>query len=300
MSDYGDPDLEIVAPLPPVPSGPPPIDPQWPPAGNGRGPLFAFGATLVVVSLIIGFSVATLVLNARDDASQSASGAPSPTVPATVVPGTTTPTTTPGPATAPDRNESSLGSLILRQSDVPAADTVQLLDHGADLTIATLDLCNGTFVSEAERTARRQVELIDDQGAVQISTEAVLYRAPANGAQAFNELRSVAAHCPATAVTSPVGEGTAITRFRAAPDGSWARTPAVERVAYDFDTTDVATGATSHSIAVYLHRGRALMGVYFAQPDGAQVPVAGKTTVAGIVGVFEARLARLPASVVNG
>jgi hypothetical protein len=216
------------------------------------------------------------------------------------VPGATTPTTTPGPTVPPDPDESALGSLILRQTDVPAGNTVALLDHGADLTVATLDLCNGTFPSEAKRTARRQVVLADEQDTLQISTEAVLYGAPAGGVQAFGELRSVAAKCPPTPVISPVGEGTAITRLRAAPDGSWARTPTVERLAYDFDTTSAATGATSHSVAVYLRRGRALMGVYFDEPDGAQVPVAGKTTIAGIVGVFEARLAHLPASVVNG
>jgi hypothetical protein len=303
VSDYADPDLETVAPLPP---GPPPVDPQWPPAANGRGPLFAFGAALVAVSLIIGFGVATLVLNARDNGvSQSASPFPSPTVPATpapgaTAPGATTPTTSPGPTVPPDPDESALGSLILRQSDVPASDTVALLDHGADLTVPTLDLCYGTFSIEAKRTARRQVALFDDQQTEQISTEAVLYGAPENGTQAFAELRSVAAHCPATPVTSPVGEGTAITRFRAAPDGSWPRTPSVERLAYDFDTTDSATGTPTHSIAVYLRRGRALMGVYFAEPDGAQVAVEGKTTIAGIVSVFEARMAKLPASVVNG
>ena len=41
------------------------------------------------------------------------------------------------------------------------------------------------------------------------------------------------------------------------------------------------------------------MGVYFDQPAGRQISVAGQTTVAGIVGVFEARLAKLPAAVVN-
>jgi len=56
---------------------------------------------------------------------------------------------------------------------------------------------------------------------------------------------------------------------------------------------------TSHSIAVYLQRGRALVGVYFFEPDGPQAPVAGQTTVAGIVGVFAGRLAALPASVIS-
>ncbi len=307
MSDDADPDLETVAPLPLPPSN---TDARWPPQTGGRGPLVAFGAAVVVVSLIIGFGVATIVLNARDDGAQAGS-APGGSVPATLIPGATTPTTSPatlapGTTTGPtiptpvDPDESALGSLILRQSDVPASDSVALLDHGADLTVATLDLCNGTFASEAKRTARRQVALIDDQSTLRMSTEAVLYADPSVGTEAFSELRSVAEHCPATAVTSPVGEGTARTKFRAAPDGSWARTPSVERLAYDFDTTDSATGTPAHSIAVYLRRGRALMGVYFAQPDGTQDAVDGQTTVAGIVAVFEARMARLPASVVNG
>ena len=132
-----------------------------------------------------------------------------------------------------------------------------------------------------------------------LSTEAVLYGTPAGAAQAFAELQRVAAACPSTPVVSPVGEPTTITRFNAPPDGSWPQTPTVNRLAYDFVTTD-NTGQTGHFLAVYLQRGRALVGVYFSQPDQPQPAVAGQTTISGIVGVFADRLAKLPANVVGG
>jgi hypothetical protein len=133
-----------------------------------------------------------------------------------------------------------------------------------------------------------------------MSTEAVLYGAPAGGVQAFQELQSVTAHCPSTPVVSPVGEQTATTTFRPAPDRTWPKTPTVDRLAYDFVTTYAATGAASHSMAIYLRRGRALIGLYFMQPDDPQVAVAGRTTISGIVAVFEARLANAPAEIIGG
>jgi hypothetical protein len=133
-----------------------------------------------------------------------------------------------------------------------------------------------------------------------MSTEAILYRAPANGVQAFNELQSVTAHCPSTPVASPVGERTATTTFRAAPDRTWPKTPTVDRLAYDFVTIDTSTGGASHSMAVYLRRGRALVGLYFTQPDDPQVAVAGRTTIAAIVALFESRLAHVPAEAIGG
>jgi hypothetical protein len=312
VSEYGDPDLETIAPLPPIApdsgAGTPP-----PPPRSGRGPAAAVVAALVVVSLVIGFGVATVVLNARDKSSDNASATPVIPIPVTpsptltpgstlfpVVPGTTPGSTTPGTTLPPDPDDGALTGLILHQADVHTTDSVALLPNGADLTVATLDLCNGTFPSEAQRTARRQVAQVTAQSEVVLSTEAILYRAPATGTQAFRELKAVAANCPSSPVISPVGEDTATTTFHAAPDRSWPRTASVDRLAFDFTTVDATTGDSSHSIAVYLRRGRALMGVYFDQPDGAQDAVAGQTTVAGIVGVFEARMAKLPANVVNG
>jgi hypothetical protein len=276
VTDYGDPDLETITP-PSPPAYPAPLPASLPEVQlepNGRGALFGLVAALVIVSLVVGFGTATFVLNARDSSPKQA-----------VV-------------TLPD--DTVLGGLIVQQRDVPAGYTVSLLLHGAELTVATLDLCNGRFSSEAQRVARRQVALLDRAQLVHMSTEAILYRAPSVGAQAFRELRSVAAHCPPTPVKSPVGEPTVTTRFRPAPDGTWPRTPTVERLAYDFVTTDATTGGTSHSMAIYLRRGKALIGLYFAQPDDPQIAVAGRTTVAGIVGLFEARLAKVPAELIGG
>jgi hypothetical protein len=131
-----------------------------------------------------------------------------------------------------------------------------------------------------------------------LSTEAVTYKRVAGGTQAFAELRKVRAACPHRPVASPVGGETAETAFRPPPDRTWPRTRSVERLAYAFNTT--AAGSTSPSIAVYLRRGRVLMGLYFPQPNGAQPSVAGKTSIEAIVGLFEARMARLPAKVVSG
>jgi hypothetical protein len=65
-------------------------------------------------------------------------------------------------------------------------------------------------------------------------------------------------------------------------------------------TTADASGQPQHSIAVYLRRGRVLLGVYVPDPDAPQVAVAGQPSIPGIVNVFATRLAQLPASVVNG
>jgi hypothetical protein len=289
VTEYADPDLETVAPLPPLPPAPT-AEPSVGP--SGRGPVVSVVAALVVVSLVVGFGVATLVLNARDTGSPVAAG-PAPTTPPST-PGATAPATT-APRVPADPNENVLGSLILRQSEVPTTDTVQLLQHGADLTIATLDLCNGTYPSEVLRTARRQVALTDAGSLLQMSTEAVLYRDVKAGEQAFGELQSVAAACPSTPVVSPANEDTATTVFRPAPDKKWVRTPSVERLAYDFVATSASTGLPQHSVAVYLRRGRALIGLYFSNPDAPQHRVAGRSTIAGIVGLFESRLAAVPA-----
>ena len=288
MTDYADPDLDVdpdsdLETIPPVPLAPTP-DESGTRSASERGPIIAIAAAIVVVSLVVGFAITTLVLNARDHPRTEVSAGPAPTIPA-------------GPV---DPDEAVLGGLILRQSDVKAPATVRLLDHGADRTVATLDLCNGTFASEAQRTARRQVALLDSATALRMSTEAVLYGRAAGGAQAFSELKSVVAKCPATPVVSPVGEDTATTTFRAAPDAAWPHTPTVDRLAYDFVTINAASGESSHSVAVYLRRGRVLMGVYFAQPDGAQTAVDGRTTIPGIVALLEARMAKISDRVAAG
>jgi hypothetical protein len=183
---------------------------------------------------------------------------------------------------------------------VASGVSVQLLPGGNEVSgQPTLDLCNATFPSESLRTARLQVAAVNGLGDAQLSTEAVLYPNTAATAQAFSELKAAAAKCPSGPVPSPAGEPTVTTHFNPAPDPGWPSVAGVERLAYDFVTTD-ESGQTQHSVAVYLRRGRVLMGVYFPRPDGAQSAVHGQTSIAGIVSVFATRMAQVPAAAVNG
>jgi hypothetical protein len=187
----------------------------------------------------------------------------------------------------------SLAALILEPRDATSAVSVQLLPGGTQVQgQTTLDLCNGSFPSEALRTGRVQDVAVDGAGQPVLSTEAVEYRGADATSQAFRELKAAAAACPATPVVSPVGEPTVTTKFEQAPDASWPTTPSVERLAFSFTTTD-DSGRSVHSIAVYLRRANFLLGLYFNQPDVAQPAIEGRTTVAGIVANFERRLARL-------
>jgi len=282
-----------------IPSQPPPGDKAasqvWPPPGDAstgstappppRGPAARWGVILVVLAVLFGGGIAigrwALGSNTATAGGHSA----------------TSRTTTP-PRVDPDT--SVLSNLVLQQPDVGSTVNVQLIPNGDQVRgQTTLDLCNGTFPSEALRTARLQVAAVNGQGNAVLSTEAVLYSQPGDTAQAFSELRTVAARCPNSPVVSPVGEPAVTTHFSAAPDAAWPQVPTVERLAYSFTAT-AQSGQAQRSVAVYLRRGRALMGVYFPQPDGPQPTINGQTTIPGIVNVFATRLAALPASAVNG
>ncbi len=257
--------------------------------------------TVVVVLLLVGglgFAIGWVATpDDSNSASSAASEGPAPSGGTTPNQGTPPSTTTPPASTDP--SASALRNLGLRQSDVGTTVSVVLIPRGNSVTnAATLDLCNATYPSEAERQARLQVVAIDAQTDVALSTESVLYSNAAATEQAFTELDKAAAECPSTPVASPTDEDTSTTKFNAAPDSAWPQVAGVERRAFDFTTTD-DTGQAQRSVAVYLRRGRALMGIYFPRPDAAQTPVAGQTTIAGIVNVFAERLAELPDSVVN-
>ena len=271
---------------PPVTSRPSaPTVPTYPPIRNPRGPrIAAIVASLVALVLVAG-AIGYVIEASTENHSSGVARRPSTTVPGPTVP-------------APDAaDRAALSGLVVNQADVGPDRVVVLIPNGNRTTQPTLDLCNGTYASETLRVARLQVAEVDNAGNALLSTEAVTYRNAAATASAFAELRRVVAACPRTPVTSPVGEDTAATVFKAAPDGGWPRTPSVERQAYSFTTTSGAT--TSASIAVYLRRGRVLLGLYFPKPNGAQSAVGGKTSVEDIVGVFEARMARMPAEVVG-
>jgi hypothetical protein len=207
---------------------------------------------------------------------------------------------TPSPSAPSSRDPSAslLAGLVVTDADVAPALTVVGLQGGNGLSQPTLDLCNGTFPSEAMRTARLQVAAVDRQGDTALSTEAVLYSSGAGTAAAFSELKATAASCPAGPVDSPVGQPTITTHFGPAPDTGWPQVPSVERLAFAFDTTNDA-GETGHSVAVYLRRGRALLGVYFSHADGPAPVVQGHRTMAEVVNVLATRLAKLPVAAIS-
>jgi hypothetical protein len=243
---------------------------------------------LVVLAGAIGYAVG--LATAPDDSSANNAAAPAtPNQPASPTPSTTNPPSTPA--------NRALSGLVVGQADLPGSASVELLPGGNQVDgETTLDLCNANYPSEAVRTNRLQVVAINGQN-VTLSTEAVLYQNAAGANLAFSELQNAAAKCPSTPVRSPVGEPTVTTKFGPAPDGSWPQVSGVDRVAYSFTITD-EQGNANPSLAVYLKRGRALLGVYFADPS--KIPtVAGQSTAAGIVNVFAQRLAQLPDSVVN-
>jgi hypothetical protein len=296
---------------PPPPSWTPPTTAAWSaaPAGDGWGAGAApaelasqksrlptglgFVALVVGVVLVMG-ALGTvggyLAFRHRSSSTPSATG-PFATVP--TIPGFTLPT----PTVPKDPAAAALASLGLTQADVPSTVIVQPLIGGDTVSGApTLDLCDGNYPSESLRTARLQVGAIDGTGGLILSTEAVLYANAAATEQALSELRAVTASCSPNPVANANG-GSVTTHFNPAPDSGWAQVPTVTRQAYDLTTTDDA-GTAQHSIAVYLRRGRVLLGVYFYQTDS--LSVAGQTTVEKIVGVFAQRMAQLPASVVNG
>jgi hypothetical protein len=209
------------------------------------------------------------------------------------------PTPSPGSSQGPAARPSSLSALLVQPRDTTPALSVRLLPGGDQVNgQPTLDLCNGNFPSESLRTARLQDVAVDTSGAAILSTEAVLYRSAAATKQAFQELRRVAASCPKGPVASPVGGSTFTTTFHQPPDGAWPNTTSVDREAFSLTMTD-EKGASSDSVAVYLRRGRVLLGLYFSKPNGEQPPIDGHTKLADIVGAFATRVAELPAGFVS-
>ena len=246
---------------------------------------------LVVASTLLAGVVTAVVERHRGGG--VAAGSTTPNSPAT------SPQAAPPMPVSKDHDARILTKLGVTPADVGDAYGLVLMNGGNEVAgQATLDLCNGTYPSEAQRTARYQVAVVDSIGTTLLSTEAVLYRNPDGTAEAFTELRQVTAACPDRAVPSPVGEQPVETVFGPAPDASWPATRGVERLAFAF-TTSSGQG-TTRAIAVYLRRGRVLLGIYVGG-DSAVVPtIAGQSTIPGIVSLLAARLAALPSSVIKG
>ena len=268
--------MDPMSPMPPL--GPLPERRPW------RKSLRIAGGVLVALVMV---AVARDLAGGSDQPAVSSGASRDPLTP-----------TPSAPSGTRDPSAPLLANLIVSNADVAPTLTVSGLPGGNTLGVPTLDLCNGAYPSEAQRTARLQVAAVDRQGDTAMSTEAVLYSSGAGTAAAFSQLKTAAAACPDKPVDSPVGQPTVTTRFGPAPDGAWPRVPGVERLAFEFDSISTS-GESTHSVAVYLRRGRALLGVYFAQTDAPTAVVQGHTAPAEIVRLFAERLAKLPVAAVS-
>ncbi|MDQ4096484.1 MAG: hypothetical protein M3144_01250, partial [Actinomycetota bacterium] len=220
------------------------------------------------------------------------------------IPRRTTPPTTGTRSSSPLRtaagDQALVQSLGVQQEDVENGYAVVPITDGDKVEgSVTLDLCSARFPSEQLRVARRQVAVADAQLQTWLSTEAVLYESPAATDQVFAELREAQARCPSTFVAPPNSDVVPLkTVFNPPPDGRWPQTPGVDRLAFDLGLSD-QEGRTLRTVAVYLRRGRVLLGVYFPRPEQRQLDVNGRTTIESIVAGFAQRLSRLPASAVS-
>ncbi len=184
-------DLQTLEVAPP--HGPGSVQTPEPPADRrprNAGPAVAALVVMMLIAGVVGFAVTKQVRSGKDF-NRAVAGQPA----------------------ADDPDESALGDLNVQQTDVSARYRVDLIRNGASVTGATLDLCNATFPSERLRTARRQVAAYDTIGSLALSTEAVLYRRPADAAEAFTELHTLERTCPDRPVPSPTGGSTVTTHF---------------------------------------------------------------------------------------
>jgi hypothetical protein len=164
----------------------------------------------------------------------------------------------------------------------------------------SLDMCGKDFKSEANRTARHQVGIIDGQSDDVVSTEAIAYRNAPDAAAALQELRDAAATCPSTPVTSPVEGVPPLTfRFGPPPDTGWSVAPSVDRAAFDV-TMSTSDGQSQHSVAVYQRRGRFLLALYVQQPDLLADAVTGRPTLSDLSKRMADQLAAIPAGEAGG
>jgi hypothetical protein len=204
-----------------------------------------------------------------------------------------------GPRAPRSADQRTLAAVSLAPSDVGPGYDVSLIDEGDQLSQPTLDFCGLRFASEADREARRQVAATDSSGLPLLGTEAVLYRDQAGAAQAMGELRGMRGRCPSGPVQNPsIGEPSMVWHVRNASTDGWSSPGGMDRVALDV-TVGRPGEDPYHQIVVYLRRGRLLLGVYFASADGPQAEVRGTSTVSGTVGVFQQRVAAVPAAAVS-
>jgi hypothetical protein len=119
----------------------------------------------------------------------------------------------------------------------------------------------------------------------EFSTEAVIYKATNDTAEAFAEVAKAASHCSGGAMPARIGS-------------SWPKVQGVQLLGYS-TSTPIPFGQAVNT-TVYLRRGSVLLGVYLnsTSPTLLGFSVAGSSSIETIVRSFEERMAALPASAV--
>ena len=186
------------------------------------------------------------------------------------------PSVTPSPSAAPtivdptldDPTQAALAPLGLQPADVTSDLIVAPIEGGTTLEGGpTLDLCGGSFPSEALRVTRRQVAAFTAAGApVGLSTEVVRYESETAAAEAMAELVAARKGCPEGV---PVTVGTTTTTFTFHPAPGPSDVPLVDadnRVVVH--STVVRDSGTRHLLVVYQRIGSVIVGLY-AAADGA-------------------------------
>ena len=149
-----------------------------------------------------------------------------------------------------DDKQAKLAKLGFRAEDFSQEWTVQPIGGGTKLDDPSLDLCNGTYLSEKERVERRQVAALKTGSKFAfLSTEVVKYSSVAAATAAQKELVKVVAQCQAE---------------KGYKDATGAL------IAYDFKTLkNIPAGVVSDGNRVFVHtvidsgeRARTLLGLY--------------------------------------
>jgi hypothetical protein len=152
--------------------------------------------------------------------------------------------------------------VALRKADLPTDKTFAVSPHGGELTgQATMDLCNGTFPSEAKRVARFEVEADTPDKHLYIANENVFYSRPEDGESALQELRVTIANCPPnTFMPGPPGGPAVKYDIKIVPD-SQLDGLAADHVGVSGLLT-LQNGPSTSLAGIYQRRGRLMVALY--------------------------------------
>ena len=170
-----------------------------------------------------------------------------------------------------DPAQAILSRIGFSQSDFADTMTVAPIGNGTTLKDATIDLCGGTFASEASRIARRQVAVVwpGESAYGFVSSETVRYRSPAAVRQALQELDTATSTCRARGYAIGSAGATTPYTFASLPALPEGLRPAVDRRLYLVTIGEGAQAATY--LLVYQADGDMLNAMYVSAPGAGSL-----------------------------